>query len=133
MRISIRGSVRMLFFDNKNAGRSKEIRPQTAAERDPVPFLKGDLFYDPDLPFSAQFPEIADGSQVNICRIIPLHGESPGNRHIPKRNLDSCAPVTDIDEADDSPSSDPEHFIQDHIGTFHSLEGLTQNHEVKRK
>ena len=85
---------------------------------------------DPDFPFAAEIAEIADCAEVNICGIIPLHGESPCNGHISESDLDSCTPISDIDETDDSPFSDPEHFFQDNIRAFDGLECLAQNHII---
>lgn len=49
-----------LFFDDKHAGGREEIRPQTAAQRNAVPFLQGNLVNDTDVPFLAKVAEITD-------------------------------------------------------------------------
>ena len=121
-----------LLFNNKNAGGCEEIRPQTAAQRNTVALLQRNFCDDPDIAVTAQFPEIADGSQVDICGVIPLHRKCARDRHVAQRDLDPGAPVTDIDKTYDPAFPDPEHLIQNHIRTLHCLERLAENDKIKR-
>ena len=67
---------------------------------------------------------------MDIGCVIPFPREGFGFRHISEEKLFSSGAVSEVDEADDSGFSDPEHFIEEEVGSFDCLKGLAEDDEI---
>ena len=87
---------------------------------------------DSDVEFGTEFPEVADGGEMDVSGVVPGVGQGVGDRHsATEKELCPGAEVAEIDEADNDFFADPVHFAEEEVGVVDGLKGLAEDDEIK--
>ena len=85
-----------------------------------------------DAEFANKFPEVEDGKEMQISRVMPGLRQRAGHRGAPvKQNLQTPAQVSEVRISDDDFTPNTKSFAKEFRWLDQFLEGAEQQHEIK--